>query len=71
VANDTQRLTLRLSPEARASIDEILELSGAQTVAEALRHAIGTELFLLKEKQKGSTLLLRDKEGVFKEIVLR
>jgi len=69
--NDSKRLTLRLSPEARASIDEIIALGGASTAAEAVRRAIGTELFLLRERRKESTLLLRDREGNYKEIVLR
>ncbi len=43
--NDT-RITLRLSPEARRGLDEIMALGRFATLGEALRYAIAGELAL-------------------------
>src|SRR5271168_1710815 len=69
--SENVRFSLRLSPEARQSIEEILRLSDATTVGEAVRRAIGTELFLLQARKRGAKILLREESGSYTEIVLR
>jgi hypothetical protein len=56
------RITLRLSPEARAAVDETIKLGGMDTIQEAIRRAIGDELFLLKERADGWKVLLQKGE---------
>ncbi|WP_349958073.1 hypothetical protein [Rhizobium sp. ZPR3] len=65
------KITLRLSNEARATLEWIAEYYGNISLNEAMRRALGTERFLLEEKQKGSTILIEERGGRVKEIVLR
>ena len=69
--NENARFSLRLSPEARTTIEQIMDLSDATTVGEAVRRAIGTELYLLQARKAGSKILVRDPAGAYTEIVLR
>jgi hypothetical protein len=52
------RITLRLSPEARTAIEKIMSLGGMDSMQEAVRRAIGDELFLMTERQAGWKILL-------------
>jgi metal-responsive CopG/Arc/MetJ family transcriptional regulator len=71
VAKEGTRLTLRLSPEANAALDEICRLRGGVSRAEAIRRAIGTELFLVEASSEKSRILLEDKNKNIREIILR
>ena len=53
------RTNLRLSPQARDALEEIMRLGGFATLAEAARRAIGDELFLLQERNNGWSVILR------------
>jgi hypothetical protein len=68
--NDTEspHLAIRLSPPARRALEEIMMLGGFETIYEALRHAISDQLFLLKERRSGSTVMLR-RGDIDREIV--
>ena len=48
-----RRVSLRLTRQAVQAIEEIMKLGGFATKAEAVRRAIGDELFLLKEQNEG------------------
>jgi hypothetical protein len=61
------RTNLRLSPQAREALEEIMKLGGFATLAEAARRAIGDELFLLRERRSGWNVILR-KEDRYREI---
>jgi len=37
------RITIRLSPQARQAVEEIMKLGGFKTIQEAVRRAIGDE----------------------------
>jgi hypothetical protein len=63
--SEDKRVSIRLSPQAA---EEIKKLGGFNTTGEAIRRAIGDELFLLRQKSEGWTVLLR-KGNDFKEIV--
>jgi len=54
-----RRVTLRLTPRAVEAIDQIIELGGFKTKAEAVRRALGDELFLLKEQKEGWKVTLK------------
>lgn len=66
-----EKMTVRLSNEARATLEWIAEYYGNISLNEAMRRALGTERFLLEEKQKGSSILIEESGGRLKEIVLR
>jgi hypothetical protein len=53
------RITIRLSPQARQAVEEVMKLGGFKTIQEAVRRAIGDELFLLQQRKEGWTVMLR------------
>jgi Arc/MetJ-type ribon-helix-helix transcriptional regulator len=62
------RISIRLSAEARAALDEVVRLGGMGSLQEAVRRAIGDERFLLKERQDGWRILLQ-KDDKIREVV--
>ena len=44
----SRRLSIRLSPEARQAVEEISKLGGGKSVQEAIRRALGDQLFFLR-----------------------
>lgn len=65
------RLSLRLSPEARKTLEEIAALRGGVPFGEVVRRALGTELFLIKEDREGSRILVESPDKTVRQIVLR
>ena len=70
-AKDGSRLTLRLSPEANTALDRLCGQRGGVSRAEAIRRAIGTELFIVEQINSGARILLEDKGKNVREIILR
>lgn len=68
---DGTRLSMRLSREARQTLDEIAEARGGVSYAEVIRRSIGTELFLIKANQEGARILLERPDKTIREIILR
>jgi len=68
---NADKLTLRLSTETREVLEWIASKYGNITLAEAVRRALGTEKFLLEQKEKGSAILIEDSNGRVKEVVFR
>lgn len=65
------RLTLRLSPEARKALEEIAALRGGVSFAEVVRRALGTEQFLIKEQREGARILVERPDKTVRQIILR
>jgi hypothetical protein len=65
------KITLRLSPEARASMEWIASKYGNVSLAEVIRRALGTEKFLLEQKDKGAAILIEEPGGRVKDVVFR
>jgi hypothetical protein len=65
------KLTLRLSADNRKVLEWIASRYGNITLAEAVRRALGTEKFLLEQKEKGASILIQESDGRVKEIVFR
>ncbi len=65
------RLSLRLSPEARQTLEEIAALRGGVSFAEVVRRALGTELYLIKEQKEGARVLIESPAKTVRQIVLR
>jgi Arc/MetJ-type ribon-helix-helix transcriptional regulator len=65
---DEARLTIRLSSHARQTVEDIVKRGGFRSITEALRQALGDELFLLEKRQQGWSVLLR-KGNEYQEIV--
>lgn len=51
-------VSIRLSPHTLEAVQEIMILGGFRSIADALRHALGDELFLLRERSDGWSVLL-------------
>lgn len=66
-----ERLSLRLSPEARKTLEEISALRGGVSFAEVVRRALGTELYLIKEQKEGARILVESSDKTVRQIVLR
>jgi hypothetical protein len=65
-----EKLTLRLSPEARKTLEWIATTSGV-TLAEAIRRALGTEKYMLEQVKKGNTIVIEEPNGRAKELIFR
>lgn len=66
-----EKLTIRLSGDAREALDWIAARYGNISLNEAVRRAIGTEKFLLEERDRGSSVIIEERGGRVKEIVFR
>lgn len=62
------RITVRLSSEARAALEKIRELGSMDSMQEAIRRAIGMELFLMTEQRNGWKVLLQ-KGNQYREVI--
>jgi adenine C2-methylase RlmN of 23S rRNA A2503 and tRNA A37 len=65
----SDKLTLRLSPDARQALEWMANKRGV-TLGEVIRRAIGTEKFLIEETDRGGTVLIEEKSGRVKQLVL-
>lgn len=68
--NETVRVSLRLSKEVKAHLDDVCERSSSESLTEVIRRSLALYDTLLDESSNGSTVILRDKEGKEKEIML-
>jgi predicted transcriptional regulator len=64
------RLSVNLSPEVAEALRTLAEKKGA-TISEIVRNAIATEKFLTEEQEKHSQVLIKEKDGSVKQLVLR
>ena len=55
----SDRLTIRLSPEAKEAVDQIMRLGRFKTAQEAIRRAIADERFIQKSLSDRWEILLR------------
>jgi hypothetical protein len=62
------RISLRLSQEARTAVEKIMQLGNMDTMQEAIRRAIGEELFLMTERRAGWKVLLQ-KGDRYREVI--
>jgi hypothetical protein len=65
------RLSLSLTTEARQTLEEIARLRGGVSLAEVVRRALGTELFMIKAEKEGSRVLLESSDKTIRQIILR
>ncbi len=72
--NDTRsgdKITLRLSTEARAALEWISAKYGNLSLAKVIRKALSTEKCFEEQGAKGSAILIEDAAGRQREIVFR
>ena len=60
----------QLSPITVAALEELAQERGISLI-EALRQAIGTEIYLRREVKKGAKLLLQERGKITKELVFK
>jgi Arc/MetJ-type ribon-helix-helix transcriptional regulator len=65
---EPSRFTVRLSPEAKKAVDEIVDLGGFSSAQEAIRRAIADERYLQRQRSEGWTVLLK-KGKEYRELV--
>jgi predicted transcriptional regulator len=56
---DSDRLTIRLSPEAKEAVEEIMKLGKFRTPQEAIRRAIADERFIQRSLSDRWEVLIR------------
>ena len=71
MTDSATKLTLRLSPEARKTIEKLSIEMGGVTASEVIRRALGTELFLKEAQKRGERVLLEDDANRLREVVFR
>ena len=62
------RLSIRISPEVRQALEEIQRLGKLNSVADAVRRAIGDELFLPEQMNDGWNVLLQ-RGNTYRQVV--
>lgn len=67
---DSVRVSLRLSKEVKARLDDVCERSSSESLTEVIRRSLTLYDALLEETDRGSTIVLRDKDGNEKEVML-
>lgn len=60
---------MRLPKDARAALDWMAAKRGV-TLGEVIRRAISTEKFLLEEVDRGGSVLIEQKDGRVKQLVI-
>ena len=68
--DESVRVSLRLSKSAKDRLDRVKERSQAESLTEVIRNSIALYEALLDEKDSGSKVILRDAEGVEREVLL-
>lgn len=66
-----KRFTLRLSPEAVATLDWISHSRGGVSYQEVIRRALGTEKFLLSLIEEGASIVVEKDGSRPKEMIFR
>ena len=64
------RLTLRLSPEARETLQWIADQRGGVPFVEVIRRALGTERLLIDARKHGARILVEQPGERLKELIL-
>ncbi len=63
-------VSLRLTPESRNTLDRIKHMFGYTTDADAIRHALGTQLRIGESVKRGERVFIGDDDGrLLKELV--
>lgn len=65
-----QKVTVSLTGEAIGAIKAIASRRGV-SMSDALRQAIGTEKFLVEERDRGSKILIERPDQSLREVVIR
>lgn len=60
---ESVRVSLRLSKEAKARLDRVKDRTHAESLTEVVRHAIALYEGLLDQDENGTEIVLRDKSG--------
>jgi hypothetical protein len=68
--NKPVKLCLSVSQQVLEALKEVAAIQEV-SMTEALRRAIGTEKFLLHERELGNKVLIEDKKKRLRELVLR
>ena len=64
------RLNLRLTPEAKETLEWIAAERGGVSFAEVIRRALGTERFLVEAIKNGGKIIVEPSRGRSKELRL-
>lgn len=70
-SSNEKRFTLRLSPEAVATLDWLSHSRGGVSYQEVIRRALGTEKFLLALIEDGASIIVEREGARPKEVIFR
>jgi hypothetical protein len=70
ISVDDERITVYLSDEVYQALQEIAEKRGGISIENALKEAIGSDLFLLTEAENGSKILIKRPDRSVRELEL-
>ena len=56
----TQRLTLNMTGAVRSQLEDLRERTGADTLAEVVRHSLALYVFIVKERESGGKLFVEN-----------
>lgn len=61
--NESERVTIRLSPTTRSALNEIRDTLGLASDAEVVRRALGAFLRIAEAQNKNEKIFITDKDG--------
>ena len=64
------RLNLEMTEQVRAQLEELRDLTQADSMTEVIRRALAVYDFLWNEKEDGATTIVRTKDGKEREVLL-
>ncbi len=68
-ATANRRTSFNLSPEAEEAVRELARRRGV-SMGEVIRRALSTEKFLSDRQAEGAKVLIRERDGSFRELVM-
>jgi hypothetical protein len=64
-----RRTSINLSPEAEEAVRELARRRGV-SMGEVIRRALSTEKFLSDRQAEGAKVLIRERDGTLREVVM-
>lgn len=65
----SRRTSFNLSPEAEEAVRELARRRGV-SMGEVIRRALSTEKFLADRQAEGAKVLIRERDGTLREVVM-
>ena len=67
---EPRRVNLQLNTRAGRHLDELSEMTDADSITEVIRRSLAVHHFIQKAMTKGSSIVIRTKDGEEKDLIL-